>query len=153
MKLLALRDTFDPSWTLSTLTIDGKAFGVAVEPGDKGLDSSMPIADILARKVPGETAIPTGIYPMGIRFSPKHQREVLYLLGVPGFNEGTIELHSGGSATDSDGCLCVGIGRDRNRGTITKSKAAVRWLETHPEGPMARIRAGGEVWIEVRRAA
>jgi len=119
------RDEFQPVRTIGALAIDGAPFGWVVEDVDRGLDSMMPLNDIAARKVKGRTAIPTGDYAIGVRYSPKHQREVLYLIDVPGFQY--IEVHSGNDETDTDGCLIIGT--QRTPTGVAHSRPAIDWLE------------------------
>ena len=125
VSLLLLRDEFQPARTIGALSIDGAPFGWVVEDVDRGLDSMMPLNDIAAKKVRGRTAIPTGDYAIGVRYSPKHGRDVLYLVGVPEFQY--IEVHAGNTELDTDGCLCVGTVRTPTG--VAHSKAAVDWLE------------------------
>ncbi len=62
--------------------------------------------EIKAKKVYGNTAIPTGRYRVVKYFSPKHQSNVPLLVDVPGY-EG-VEIHSGNSAKDVLGCTLLG---------------------------------------------
>ena len=149
MNLLLLRDYFTDGATLSTLTIDGKPGFYACEDVDRGLESSMPLADLQRLKVHGKTAIPIGRYRLGIRFSPKHSKELLYLRNVPDFQY--IELHPGNTPADTEGCILPGLARDHATMTVSKSRRAVDWLETNALGPMARVRSHDDVWITVDR--
>lgn len=151
LELLLERDDFGDTYTLGRLDIDGLHFGCVVEDVDRGLDSMMPANDIAAIKVRGVTAIPTGRYRLGVRWSPKHKRFVLYLIGVPGFQY--IEIHTGNHERDTDGCLCVGLNRNEedevNR--IGGSARAVKWLEDHY---LEGIKAGTIVgYITITRSA
>lgn len=58
-------------------------------------------------KINGETAIPAGTYEVRDTWSPKYQRMMLELVGVPGFVG--IRIHSGNSADDSEGCIILGM--------------------------------------------
>ena len=51
-------------------------------------------------------AIPAGVYPLTIRFSPNHGRLVPHVECVPGFY--SIEIHIGNTAKDTLGCTLVG---------------------------------------------
>ena len=62
------------------------------------------------KKVPGETAIPRGTYPVILSYSPKFRRILPEILKVPDF-EG-IRIHKGNSEDDTRGCLLVGLERD-----------------------------------------
>lgn len=119
-------------YTISNLYVDGVWFCNVIEDKDRGLKKTMSLAQIKAKKVPNETAIPTGTYAITMKVqSPKFSQwkySRLYgfckgylprLLGVPGF-EGIL-IHIGNTADSSSGCLCVGI-NDR-KGMVTKSTA------------------------------
>ena len=149
LELLLTRDDFGATYTLGRLDIDQLHFGHVVEDVDRGLDAGMPLAELAARKVHGKTAIPTGRYRIRVRFSPKHDRKVLFLEAVAGFQ--WIEIHTGNSELDTDGCLCVGLTRTGDPvNRISGSARAVKWLEDHY---LVGIESGAiEAWITIRRA-
>lgn len=122
-----IRDEFQPNCTIGALTIDSRPFAWVVEDVDRGLTSAMSLQDIAAKKVKGRTAIPTGDYALGVMYSPKHGREVLYLVDVPGFKY--IQIHVGNTEVDTDGCLLVGTVRTSTG--VAHSTAAIKWLESN----------------------
>jgi hypothetical protein len=147
MRLVLTRDILAPTVTLGTLKINGKRFGYTLEDTDRGNDQSMSPQEIWKNTVLKETAIPTGTYELGIHNSPSQGREVLHVL-VPGYKY--ILIHSGSNPIDTEGCVLVGLSRDTVGGRIADSSAAVRWLETDPKGPMARLRRGERVTLTVQ---
>lgn len=137
MQLLVDRKWKKESYTISNLFVDGVWFSNVIEDKDRGLTKTMPLSVIKARKVKGETAIPSGTYAITMRVkSPKFSAwnykksygfcdgYVPRLLGVPGFDG--ILIHIGNTAANSEGCLCVGI-NDR-KGMVTKSTETFRKL-------------------------
>lgn len=60
-------------------------------------------------KVKGETCIPPGRYRAEIYYSPTRKREVIQLIGVPGF--ANIQIHSGNDHTHTLGCILLARSR------------------------------------------
>ena len=73
-----------------------------------------------------EVQIPPGTYSVEITFSPRFQRPLPLLDGVPGRTD--IRIHSGNWPRDTDGCILVGLGIGRDM--ITESRAALDPLVT-----------------------
>jgi len=61
-------------------------------------------------KVAGQTAIPAGVYPVTITHSPRFNRRLPLVEGVPGFIG--IRFHVGNTASDTEGCILPGTGRN-----------------------------------------
>lgn len=57
-------------------------------------------------KVPGETAIPRGVYRLTLEASPKFGPDTPSLHNVPGFK--WIRIHAGNRPEDTEGCIIVG---------------------------------------------
>ena len=126
LKRIAKRDTY----TIGNLYIDGKFFCNTIEDKDRGLDQSMTDEEILKIKVPNETAIPTGTYKITLNVvSPKYSQRSFYqknankgrvprLLDVKGF--AGVLIHCGNLASDSSGCILVGL--NTKIGMVTDSK-------------------------------
>ena len=94
--------------TISEVKINDVFQCYFLEDKDRGLDSKMPLSEILSKKVHGKTAIPTGRYRVTISFSNRFQKylpEIHNVLGYAG-----IRIHSGNKAEDTEGCLIAGLG-------------------------------------------
>lgn len=131
------RDVFTPRATLGVLRWQGLDFGFVVEDEDRGLERDMTPAEVLAIKVASETAIPAGLYHVKTTHSPKYNRPMPVLLGVPGFRG--IRIHSGNTERDTAGCLIPGLTRDTAAMTVGKSRRACAWLYEQ----IAELEAGG----------
>jgi hypothetical protein len=93
-------------------------------------------------KVPGATCIPLGRYEVRITHSPKFDRDLPLLIGVPGF-EG-VRIHPGNTAADTEGCLLPG--RVRHGEAVQESRAAFVDL-------FAKLRGAAEpIWLNVELA-
>ena len=123
LRRIARRDTY----TIGRLYIDGKYFCDTCEDKDRGLRQDLPVSVNQARKVRGQTAIPTGRYrvTLGVK-SPKYSKKKQYaacngyvprLINVPAFDG--ILIHIGNTAADSEGCILVG--RNKKVGMVLES--------------------------------
>ena len=66
----------------------------------------------------GKTAIPTGIYPVTITYSPKFKKNLPLLLNVKGY-EG-VRIHQGNTDKDTLGCILVG--QNKQVGKVLNSR-------------------------------
>lgn len=133
MKLYLERVQLDPDVTIGSLSVNDAwecwtCEDVVRAPG--------------AVKVPGQTAIPAGIYGIDITFSPHFHMPLPLLMGVPNF-EG-VRIHSGNTAADTEGCILVG--QDRLAKSIGKSKLAFQALFAKLSSAKAR---GEPITIEI----
>jgi hypothetical protein len=71
-------------------------------------------------KIPGRTAIPSGTYGIEITWSPRFDRLMPILLGVPGF-EG-VRIHPGNIPEDTEGCILPGMDKSKDR--VGRSRVA-----------------------------
>lgn len=118
MRLTLVRIANRPTYCIGKLYVDGKWFCDVIEDTDRGLDDSMPIEEIAAKKIKGETAIPTGIYQVTITYSPKYKRNMPLVNNVKGYSG--IRIHSGNTAKDTEGCLIVG--KNKEVGKVLESR-------------------------------
>jgi len=126
MELYLKRDTFTDVSTTGKLLIDGQFECFILEDKDRGLTDSMPLAEIVATKVYGKTAIPYGRYEIDWTMSARFKVFMPILLNVKGYSG--IRIHKGNTEIDSLGCLLCG--RKRANNIITESTAATNLLYT-----------------------
>ena len=129
MKLKVARRWKKATYTIGRFYIDGVYYCNTLEDRDRGLKQTDSLTYIKARKVAGETAIPTGTYIVSMNTtSPKYAGVPFYwnfckgkmprLLAVPGFDG--ILIHPGTDALDTRGCILVG--KNTKVGKLTQSK-------------------------------
>ena len=120
------------TYTIGRLFIDGALFCNTLEDRDRGLHQTDSLEQIRSLKMPGETAIPRGVYSVAMNtLSPKYAAVKWYkdlcggkmprLLDVPGFDGILIHPGGGNGALDTRGCILVG--RNTAVGKLTESKA------------------------------
>ena len=131
--------------TLSKMMIDGKYFCFVVEDGYR------------AEKVPGETRIPDGIYPVVKRthggFYQKYQNKfnhkfAIQVADVPGFQD--ILIHIGNSRKDTRGCLLVAYGANFVAPNYEGVNSTGAYLELYNR-IAAALDASEKVTVEMRR--
>lgn len=130
MKLLVERLWKKEDYTIGKLYVDGEFFCNTLEDKDRGLKSTMALAEITKLKKASVTAIPTGTYNVRMDIiSPKYSSKEWYikncngakmprLMEVPGY--AGILIHPGNTAKETLGCLLVG--KNDVKGMVTKSK-------------------------------
>ena len=96
-----------------------------------------------ARKMKGQSAIPEGRYAVVISWSPRMQKWLPILLGVPMFTG--IRIHAGNTSKDTEGCILVG--ENRKVGMVVNSNT---WLKRLKDRIVAAKERGEAVWITVR---
>lgn len=136
MRLDLVRRTFGENTTTGDLYIDGAWFGFTLEDRVR-----------TGPKVPGETAIPEGLYPLIITPSPKFKRRLPLLVNVPGFDG--IRIHPGNSHEDTQGCILVGEGVHEfsSEPRLTKSVSAFNAIFEKIEEAIA---AGESISVLIR---
>lgn len=130
MNILVDRKWKKEAYTIGKLHLDGVPFCETLEDRDRGLASSMSPEEIKKRKKAGTTAIPTGTYKVRMdvisgKYSKSdwyirncHGARVPRLENVPGFDG--ILMHTGNTASDTEGCILVG--QNKERGKVINSK-------------------------------
>ena len=94
------------------------------------------------RKIKGCSAIPEGRYAVVISFSPKMQKWLPILLGVPMFSG--IRIHMGNTAKDTAGCILVG--RNQMVGKVLESR---KWLYELKQKIVEAKDRGEAVWLTI----
>jgi len=118
MTLRLLREPSRDGATLGALYVDSVWFCWTLEDV---------VRDV---KIPHETAIPFGVYPVTLSLSARFKIELPEVLNVPGFTG--IRIHAGNTNKDTDGCVLVGLGR--GHAEIYRSRMAL-------EGLLAQLRS------------
>lgn len=118
MRITLYRIANRPTYCIGKLYIDGVYQCDTIEDTDRGLDDKMDEKDILKKKIKGETAIPTGVYPVYITWSPKYKKPMPLIDKVKGYSG--IRIHSGNTSKDTEGCLIVG--KNKEVGKVLESR-------------------------------
>ena len=118
MRLTLIRIANKKDYCIGDLYVDGKWFANVLEDVDRGLDDDMKESEILKKKIKGQTAIPTGIYPVKITYSPKYKKLMPLIENVKGYQG--IRIHSGNTHKDTEGCLLVG--KNKEVGKVLESR-------------------------------
>lgn len=111
-------------YTIGRMSLNGVYFCDTLEDTDRGLNATMSVGEILAKKIKAQTAIPTGKYDVILTFSPRFKRVLPLLLSVKGY-EG-VRIHAGNTNKDTEGCLLVG--ENKEKGKVLNSRATLEKL-------------------------
>lgn len=153
MKITVDRKWKKKDYTIGRLFVNGELFANTLEDPDRGLKQSMDKRELINKKIPNQTAIPTGTYKITLDVkSPKFSTYDFYdkvcngylprLLDVPGFDG--ILLHVGSNASHSSGCILVGY--NKTKGGLTDSKEVFKKLYEKLEDAKNN---GEEITIEI----
>lgn len=142
MKLLLQRQEPHLTCTLGALFVDGDFECFTLEDVVREI-RGVPVENW---KIAGKTAIPAGVYRVGVTFSNRFQRMMPILHDVPGF-EG-VRIHTGNTDEDTEGCILVGTALAQGE-MITHSRDA--YLALYPKIVDA-LGNGDDVTIEIQNA-
>lgn len=152
MEIKVKRIAKKEAYTIGKMYIDGAYVCDTLEDKDRGLTSTMSVAQICGVKVHGETAIPTGRYLVDMKtVSPRFGGRAQYqfckgrlprLCNTPGY-QGVL-IHIGNTAKDTEGCILVGENKAVEQ--VLNSTATFRKL--YPILKAADER-GERIWITI----
>ena len=112
---------------LGRLSLDGHVLCDTLEPPSHGLTSATDPKTIRDIKRLGRSAIPAGVYPLVLSYSPRFSPRPFYkgfggllprLLHVNGFDG--VLIHCGNTVVDTCGCILVG--RRADSSTLVESQ-------------------------------
>lgn len=136
MKVKVKRTYKGPLYSIGKMYVNDTYLCDTLEDKDRGLTSQMSLEEIKAKKVYGETAIPTGVYKLNMNtVSPKFKdrswaipyKGILPRLeNVKGY-EGVL-IHVGNDQEATSGCILVG--ENRIKGKVINSTACFYALMT-----------------------
>lgn len=106
MKLLIERNEFNKNSTQGKLYVNGVYLADTLEPTDRWLHGGMTETQIADIKINGKTAIPAGIYPVTLKYSPRFKRVLPTIEDVKCFDG--VRIHAGNSYQDTAGCVLLG---------------------------------------------
>lgn len=110
-----VRRTFKgPDYTIGKLYLDGHYLCDTLE------DTVRPAGT----KIAGKTAIPAGTYKVKKTMSQRFKKILPEILNVPGF--AGVRIHSGNTATDTEGCLLLGL--NKAKGKVLESQATMAFF-------------------------
>ena len=153
MELLLDRKWKKDTYTIGIMYVNGQRFSETVEDKDRGLNDKMPLAEIKAKKIYGQTAIPTGTYEIKLTYSPsfankafgkKYGGKVPQMMNVKGY-EG-VRIHPFNTAEESKGC--VAVGRNTIKGQVTQS--TVYYYKLMDNYIMPAVKRGEKITLTIR---
>lgn len=120
MEIIVDRRWKKPRYTISRVYVNDELFCNGLEDVDRRLSDDMNEAIIKTKKIPNETAVPSGRYRVSLdTVSPKYSKYAFYkevcdgklprLLDVKGFDG--ILIHCGVDESHTSGCLLVGLNK------------------------------------------
>ena len=142
MRILIDRANKMDKCTISEVYVNGTFFCYALEDKDRGLRQDMTLKEIMAIKIKGKTAIPTGTYNVIVNYSPKFKKQLPLVENVPGYSG--IRIHPLNTDKDTEGC--IGFGLWRGGTSIYASKVYTDTIISMIE---RELNNGGTVTLEI----
>lgn len=142
MRLILSRRWFKSDYTIGKLFVNNKPFCDVLEDKDRGLHQGMSEALIKKIKIPKETCIPYGTYEVRITYSNAFHKRLPLLVAVPGYKG--VRIHSGNHKDHTEGCLLVGVNRER--GKVLDSKI---WMKKLMDILEPMYDAGEKIYIDI----
>lgn len=112
MKLKLQRRFFADTYTIGTLSINGKRFCDTLEDRNRDINKNGRF-DGSEKKIMHQTAIPFGIYAVTVGVSPRFKRELPRILNVPEFDG--VLIHRGNTHEHTSGCILVGENKEKGK--------------------------------------
>lgn len=150
MELQLKRRFKGPKYTVGSLFVNGVYECDTLEDTDRGLTNDMSVEAIKAKKIYGETAIPSGAYDIDMNtVSPKFKDrpwakfcggKLPRLLNVKGYDG--VLIHVGNKAEDTLGCILVGDNKVKGQvvnSTSTFQQLYLQMLKAHTRGEKITI--------------
>lgn len=141
MNLRVIREPTLNGTTMGIVLTDGRFYGFSLEDAVREVHGQ----PVTAWKKAGITAIPSGRYQIALTYSPKFGRLAPELVGVPGFSG--VRIHPGNTASDTEGCILVGI--QRAGVMLQDSQRACQRLQAMLQAAQDR---GATNWIRLENA-
>ena len=142
MEILVKREYKKKDYTIGKMYINGEYFFDTLEDTDRGLTQIMTLSEIKEVKEYGNTAIPTGRYPIAYTYSPRFKKHLPLLLNVPAF-EG-VRIHSGNTHKDTEGCIL--LGENKAVGKVLNSR---KTMDEFLRILKPAIDACEDIWIKI----
>lgn len=138
-KITLTRKVLTAGFTLGTIAFGGYKFATVEDPVRELTHCT---ATTCTGKINGQTAIPAGTYEIRDTYSPRFGKNMLELVGVPGFQG--IRIHSGNTADDTEGCLILGMRHTGNG--VADSRAAMAQFNQEARAALKR----GRLFITIK---
>jgi len=142
MYIYVHRHYLGSTYTIGRMYVNGEYYCDSLEDKDRGLSKSLTLERNKAMKVYGKTAIPIGVYQVGLHKWTKYNIVVPILQNVPAF-EGIL-IHNGKNENNTEGCILVG--ENTIKGQLTNG---YRYMTDLTNMIRKAIRSGESVKIEI----